>query len=82
MSYNDIFFSTTIGWMRTRGTDVVRVLDRHFNENSLKFRADTVTDFRGHPGPNTVERLIRWDNRHPNDIFSSGFEPIIAPTSF
>jgi hypothetical protein len=81
MSYEQILFSATIEWMQHRGVDVVNELDRRF-VNTLEFRPLTVTDFRGHSVSSVEERLVRWDRRSPNDIFATGFEPIVTPQSY
>ncbi|KAG8793443.1 hypothetical protein FRC12_002739 [Ceratobasidium sp. 428] len=52
----------------------------HYARRNLEFRTDTVTDFREYPVLAAVERLIRWDNRHPDEIFSEGFRPHVTPT--
>ncbi|HGM4292307.1 MAG: hypothetical protein E6032_13450 [Pseudomonas aeruginosa] len=49
----------------------------------ITWRPQTVVDYRWNPQssstptqiPREVERLVRWDRRNPNEIFSSGFSP-------
>ncbi|KAI0067951.1 hypothetical protein BV25DRAFT_894797 [Artomyces pyxidatus] len=48
---------------------------------TIMWRDDTVTDFRGKTVPAAAERLIRWDRRHPAEIFENGFQPLFAPAT-
>lgn len=52
-------------------------LTRHPDASNrvIEWRMDTVTDFRGQTVPASSERLLRWDRRHPDLIFSQGFRP-------
>ncbi|ESK92802.1 Hemopexin domain-containing protein [Moniliophthora roreri MCA 2997] len=86
MTEHDLFASSALDWMREDNVagDVVRILDNSFRTSSgrdLEWRTNIVSDFRGHSGVAAAERLIRWDRRHPNDIFGEGFLPIVAPQS-
>ncbi|KAG8780961.1 hypothetical protein FRC12_022387 [Ceratobasidium sp. 428] len=62
-----------------RFDDILEHNPRYSNQ-TIEYRTDTVTDFRGYPVPSAVERLVRWDRRHPDIIFNEGFRPHIIPS--
>lgn len=74
-----LFLTAVLAWFSRDVERVINRLDAVNNGRPIEWRTDTVTDFRGHPIPAGAERLIRWDDRHPDQIFQHGFVPQYAP---
>lgn len=75
----DLFVTSSIRWIRVNPQRIIRAME-HFLTIShpghrIVWRSDGVEDFRGLLVSACAERLIRWDTRHPNDIFNRGFVP-------
>ncbi|KAK5998524.1 NAD--DNA ADP-ribosyltransferase [Cladobotryum mycophilum] len=75
-SFNpDLFLAATLDWQeRVDLWDVFRRINSYFT-NGVTWRPDTLRDFRSVQVPSSAQRLVRWDGRHPSDIFRGGFEP-------
>ncbi|KAG8699995.1 hypothetical protein FRC08_004989 [Ceratobasidium sp. 394] len=81
-----LFLAAAVPFFRTTPeADLMRQLDTAFHmngrysERAIEFRTDSVRDFRGFHVPAAAERLIRWDRRHPDVVFTEGFLPHVAP---
>jgi hypothetical protein len=74
-----LFLTAVLAWFTRDFERVINRLDTVNNARAIEWRTDTVTDFRGHPVPAAAERLIRWDTRHPDQVFQHGFVPQYAP---
>lgn len=82
MSHNtnaDLFIAAQTLWFADDFQRVIRQLDDSLHtslpRNSIEWRTDDITDFRGQHVPASAERLVRWDDRHPDVIFRDGFAP-------
>ncbi|KAG8737308.1 hypothetical protein FRC10_008366 [Ceratobasidium sp. 414] len=81
-----LFVAATIPFFRTTPeADLVRRLENvlqnneHYSGRAIEWRTDSVHDFRGLRVPAAAERLVRWDRRHPDVVFTEGFQPHVAP---
>ncbi|KAG9122127.1 hypothetical protein FRC07_001629 [Ceratobasidium sp. 392] len=81
-----VFTAAALPFFRTAPeVDLMRRFDEilehnpRYSHRAIEYRTDAVTDFRGYPVPAAVERLIRWDRRHPDIIFNEGFRPHETP---
>lgn len=83
----DFFIPSAVPWFRDRADDVIRniwqatfgVNPDHGAEEDLFRPAEVANATTRDVVPAAAERLIRWDNRHPNDAFWFGFPPWISP---
>lgn len=81
----DFFTPSIIPWFRDRADDVIRnILLATFQNNpgvgdDIFRPAEVVDETSQQVVPTPVERLIRWDDRHPNDVFWFGFQPWVTP---
>ncbi|KAG9096451.1 hypothetical protein FS749_008453 [Ceratobasidium sp. UAMH 11750] len=82
-----LFVAATVPFFRTTPqVDLMRRLENvlqsneHYSARSIEWRADTVHDFRGLHVPAAAERLVRWDRRHPDIVFTEGFQPHVVPS--
>ncbi|KAG8681758.1 hypothetical protein FRC09_017251, partial [Ceratobasidium sp. 395] len=60
--------------------DDILALNSYYSNQVIEYRANIITDFRGYAVPSAVERLVRWDYRHPDIIFNEGFWPHVVPS--
>lgn len=83
MSLNDRFIATTVSWFRDRPEEVTRVVEQSFTDPNqgahVEWRNSPIEDYRRRIVPAGAERLIRWDQRSPNEIFRDGFSPRVIP---
>ncbi|KAF8651597.1 hypothetical protein AX16_004687 [Volvariella volvacea WC 439] len=76
-----LFVASLSLWMRDDYQNLIDRLQRVLNQNpnyprnTLEWRTDTVTDYRGYPVPDSAERLIHWTDVHPDVIFAHGLVP-------
>lgn len=83
----DLFVPTLVGWFQDRADDVIRsIADASGISGPAPtdmFRPPQVDDAttRRHNAPAAAERLIRWDLRGPEEVFWTGFPPLVFPSA-
>ena len=74
-------YTPALEWAREShySVEIICEIQRQVPVYSISWRPDRLVDYRGTPGASTVEstveRLLRWDYRHPDEIFLHGFRP-------
>lgn len=92
MDLKDYFISSTVSWFRSDAKDVAAAIvkssfpeQNHLSQDPSKlFRPGSVAwDASARDGGANVsiaaERLLRWDDRHPTDVFRNGLTPDVVP---
>jgi len=85
MSTADLFVTSTVSWFRNDPDQIHTTLTKAIRENprysaeDVTWRPHKLTDFRGHDVSATVERVVRWDSRHPDEVFQYGIRPQYEP---
>jgi len=76
----DYLASSPIAWFIDHANEVVDSIATESEITSDMFRRDQVDDATLHDKvPTAVQRLIRWTDECPDDVFHFGFKPKIFP---
>ncbi|KAI0676608.1 hypothetical protein C8Q78DRAFT_1065378 [Trametes maxima] len=82
----DLFVPSLVGWFSERPDDVIRAIAEASRVPQTSahdmFRPRQVDDAttRRTNAPAAAERLIRWDLRGPQEVFWTGFPPLVYPS--
>ncbi|KAG6550501.1 hypothetical protein Mapa_007975 [Marchantia paleacea] len=83
MTLADLFIATTVLWFANQPQYVIQRIDEAYradgNHLGIEWRTATVQGVPGRVIPRSAERLVRWDTRHPSDIFRDGLPPRLSP---
>ena len=76
----DLLVSSPIQWFVDHADEVIDAIANESGITHNMFRLDSVQDATLHRRiPNAAQRLIRWSDRGPEEVFVCGFMPRIDP---
>lgn len=80
MYAQDLLVSSPIPWFVSHANEVIDIIASESEITHDMFRRDEVQDpTLGQRVPTAAQRLIRWSDRPPEEVFVSGFRPITIP---